>query len=244
MLLEADLGNSRCKWRIIDDGGKVAEQGVCADLQGFRTLPLDYPVRRVRASCVAGNRVESRFAQWARAEFGVQVAFARAAAEVAGVRNGYGQPERLGVDRWLAAVAAYCQLKRAVVVVDAGSALTVDVVDADGQHLGGYIVPGRQLMYEALRSGTHGVSFGAGESVSLAFGRDTDQAVHGGVNAALLGVVQVAIRQARQRLPAGFAIVITGGAGADLPGWLEAESHEALFWQPDLVLDGLQWVLP
>ena len=69
--------------------------------------------------------------------------------------SGYRDPERLGVDRWLALIAARERSKQPTVIVDAGSACTIDLLDSEGRHLGGYILPGLTAMGEALVRGTH-----------------------------------------------------------------------------------------
>ena len=80
--------------------------------------------------------------------------FASSTDTAAGVRNGYSNPAQLGVDRWLAVIGAFHRHRDACCVVDAGTALTIDGVDATGQHLGGFIVPGPRLMVESLLTGT------------------------------------------------------------------------------------------
>lgn len=71
-----------------------------------------------------------------------------------GVENAYKEPSRLGIDRWLSIIGAYHLVKNSLVVVDAGTAIKVDVVSFDGVHLGGYIVPGLALMEKMLLSNT------------------------------------------------------------------------------------------
>jgi type III pantothenate kinase len=74
--------------------------------------------------------------------------------EFRGVRNCYTHPERLGVDRWLAMIAAHGLCGCSCCVVDVGTALTIDLVDVSGQHTGGVILPGLTMMMQSLRSGT------------------------------------------------------------------------------------------
>lgn len=86
-------------------------------------------------------------------------------ATACGVHNAYLEPERLGVDRWLGAIAAHHMEKVGVVVVDAGTAIKVDVVDEAGVHLGGYITPGLAMMKESLLSNTARIRYDSDEIV-------------------------------------------------------------------------------
>src|SRR5699024_1677202 len=97
-------------------------------------------------------------------------------AEGGGVKTKYRYPERLGADRWAAAVGAYAASKKAVCVVDCGSAITFDAVDSAGRHLGGLIVPGWNLMRSALHLGTADLPFAEADSVEL-FAMDTTDAI-------------------------------------------------------------------
>ena len=82
------------------------------------------------------------------------VHFARSTASACGVTNSYRQPRRLGVDRWVAMIGAWSEFESSCLVVDAGTAVTIDAIDDTGQHLGGQILPGVALMARALASNT------------------------------------------------------------------------------------------
>ena len=242
-VLECDLGNSRCKWRLLGEEGSALEMGSFFYREGFERLPLPQNVQRIRVSAVADDTVVAGFRSRLQ-ELGVEPEFAQSSAAAAGVVNAYiDSPEKLGVDRWLAVIAAYNRCGGAVLVIDAGSALTVDLVAADGVHLGGYIVPGGQLMMSSLRSDTGGVRFEPGDySAGLAFGGTTADAVNAGVLAAQAGAVLVAIEEARRRIPKDFAILLAGGGAGALKAGLNLGSDVEEV--PDLVLDGLRWLLP
>lgn len=245
MLLEADLGNSRCKWRIIDDHGQVKEQGSCVDLAGFEGLPLDYPLSRARAVSVAPEQCSAALAEVLRREFSVELELAKPAAQLGPVKNAYPQPERLGMDRWAAVVAAYQQCHGAVMVIDAGTAVTVDLVDRSGQHLGGYIVPGEWLMKTSLYQGTEQIAAADVDADSLEFANDTDRAVMHGINAAQLGLVYLAVEQANQQVGNDFVILLCGGGAIKLNTLIQQlPVFPEVQYMPDLVLEGLQWLLP
>ena len=123
----------------------------------------------------------------------------------------------------------------------AGSALTADLIAADGMHLGGYIVPGMQLMKSSLQADTGKVRFDEGELGSgLDFGCSTGQAVSAGILAAQVGAANIAITEAKRRIRGDFAILLTGGDADQLYGHITGQVEI----MPDLVLDGLVWLLP
>lgn len=238
MILELDLGNTRAKWRLLGSDGTLRERGVGAVdawLQG--QLPAAWPARlqRVRIASVLSAGIERQLA----ARLGLRtvegIAFARSAARCGPVRNGYAEPERLGVDRWLGIVAAWHEFREPLLVVSAGSALTLDRVDGDGRHAGGFIIPGPRLMRQMLLTGTDRVRFAADELAGdLQPGTDTGACVHNGIALALVGAIELVRRQQQSRL------VLTGGYGEVLRHMPELAHAE---WRPELVFQGLQWVL-
>lgn len=241
MILECDIGNTCCKWRVVD-GRRIVERGSFALVDGFESLVLTTQVERIRVGCVVEGGNLAGFAGFCDQE-GVSPEFAQSTPEVAGVVNAYQDAGKLGVDRWLGAVAGYKRIKGAVLVIDAGTALKADLVSADGRHLGGYIAPGMGLMESSLFSGTDQVRFDRQDSsAGVAFGCATADAVNAGILAAQVGAVTVAIAEAKRRIPEGFAILLTGGDSASIDSALnETYGIERV---PDLVLDGLQWLLP
>lgn len=240
MILELDIGNSRIKWRQLAADGQVVARGQHArrelpegPLPWHDLLPAQ-DIRRMRVSNVAGAEIAADLDRWARDQLGIAPEYARATAGIAGVISGYLEPERLGIDRWLALLAAWHELGRACVVADAGTALTVDLLDASGRHGGGYIVPGMRLMLDALLSGTSGVRPVPGTVVTLAAGQCTSDAVLRGCTAMTVALI------ARSRGAAAWPVVLTGGDAGLLAPWLA----EPCLTRPELVLDGLRLALP
>lgn len=247
MIFEFDLGNSRLKWRLVDaEGGLVATGAAPARADAMAATIAELPApRRVRGDSVASAQLTQAWLAAVQVRWGLQAELAQSGSSCAGVSNGYREPQRLGADRWLALVAAYKQYQRAVLVVDAGSALTLDLVDDQGQHKGGYIVPGRSLLSESLQLATAGVRFDqVPELASIAPGNDTAGAVSNGSLLALFGTVIAAVAQSRSVLGADFEVVLTGGDGKWLQMQLEQAGEVAGHYCADLVLDGLRWVVP
>jgi type III pantothenate kinase len=240
MILECDIGNTRTKWRLLDGRLSVDSGSLNTVDCGFHGLPVNPVIERVRVACVAGSELELKLQGWVSENLGLSCEFARTGAQAAGVTNCYEHPGKMGVDRWLAALAAYSEYRSAVLVIDLGSALTAEVVDDNGCHIGGYIIPGAGLMRQALLTGTEQVRFDDELPVSLALGRSTAEAVSYGISVAVVGTVKQIIEQAGQSLPEGFNIVLTGGGAQGVRPYLA----DTLDWRPDLVLDGLRFLLP
>ena len=228
-ILDVDIGNTRTKWRL---GALAGSAG------GVDTPALPERPRRIRIASVAGDRrgVAQRFED----AYGVRPEFAAPAAELAGVTCGYETPARLGVDRWLALVAAWNAARRAVTVVDLGTAATLDFVTADGRHQGGYIVPGLGLMAAALARDTAGVRVAGDLAPDLGPGRNTAQAVRRGSTAMLLDFIQASVGRFADTCGDAPEVFMTGGDAELLAGRVPF----ALRVEPDLVLDGLALALP
>jgi type III pantothenate kinase len=162
---------------------------------------------------------------------------------LAGVRNGYEQYERLGLDRWLALVGAYQQVRQACLVLDLGTAVTSDFVDADGRHLGGFICPGVPLMRNQLRTHTRRTRYDdrlAKQAIqSLAPGRSTAEAVERGCSLMLQGFVRTQLDMARDYWGGRFVVFLTGGDASLVVNMLPDARVV-----PDLVFIGLAIACP
>lgn len=249
MILELDIGNSQAKWRLLDSGLQVQSRGLgTIDAWLKKNTPSAWragEVRRIRAASVVSADVEQELADRLDSVLGLPIEYARSVAMSADMRNGYTEPNRLGVDRWLAALAAYKIASASVLVVDIGSALTIDVVDREGCHRGGYIIPGPRLMQNALLRDTERVRFPEFASLgALSFGRDTAACVAGGIGAAQVGAVLVGLQRARTQVGDVVRMFVTGGWAPELSECLREVGCADFVLAPELVLDGLRWALP
>lgn len=158
MRLLLDLGNTRLKWALRDGDGWHARGAVSWSEDVALALHHAWrehsaPTAAFGASVVDGER-EALVSAVVQARFAQPTTWLRTPAEACGVRNAYAEPGRLGVDRFLAMVAAYDEGLAPCVLAGAGTALTLDALAADGRHLGGLIAPGPQLMQQALLGAT------------------------------------------------------------------------------------------
>ena len=147
------------------------------------------------------------------------------------------EPDRVGADRLCAAYAAWRLASGAVVVVDAGTAITVDGVRADGTFAGGAILAGPHLVSEALRRGTALLPAAPAALPVRVLGRTTDEALAAGVGYGLGGAVRALIARAAEELAEPVRVVGTGGALARLAGCGDCFDRV----EPDLALLGIRW---
>ncbi len=233
-MLLLDMGNSRCKWALVLQG-EFVRQGVAGNTEwsvlrdALAALP---PPSRILASNVAGDTA----AQYLRAICGgweCPVEFVTARREQCGVRNGYQRPEQLGSDRWAALIAAWRRTRGACLVVNCGTATTVDALSPQGEFLGGLILPGVGLMRRSLARST--AQLGEESGTLQDFPCKTDDAIHSGILRATVGAIrhQFDLLQARY----GPAQCLLGGGAADVVHPHLDLAHERM---DNLVLKGLQ----
>jgi type III pantothenate kinase len=248
VILELDAGNSQIKWRILtmpqDAGIEVAAHGKSATLNELQSsLPLDLVISLARACSVRADSTLLEFAGWVRQSWDIELRIARVSSSCGGVTNSYADVSRMGIDRWLAMVAAFGQARGACIVVDAGTALTVDLVNADGDHRGGYILPGLNMMADALEQNTGIRLRDRRFSGRITPGTSTEQAVLQGALASAIALIGDSVASLSSS-GARVSVYISGG-GAGLIAEAMASSGEFdLNIAPELVLDGLAIACP
>jgi type III pantothenate kinase len=227
-----DIGNSATKWICIDASGGLREGRV--DTHALVEQLRDHLAEAtVLVSSVAALDTQESLTI-ALAALCKDVWFARSRAYLDGLVNSYEDAERMGVDRWLAMLAARRRVSGRACVVDAGSALTIDLVSADGQHEGGYIIPGTALMERALFADTGRVRDSAPTNTSVAPGQSTAEAVSHGLLLAQAGAVRLAMLLAEAQGERPQLLLCGGGAPA-----LAAVLHLPCEETPNLVFEGL-----
>ncbi len=243
-----DVGNTRLKWGIAEDGevhrtGSVTQEKIRANGLGVLTTRLPWAVDTAIASNVAGPTFATRLAGVVGAHCGCDLHFAKTERSAFGISNSYKQPRRMGVDRWVAMIGAWAELQSACLVVDAGTAVTIDALDDDGCHLGGQILPGVALMAGALAQHTSDIpptkpaAAGMYEGIAM-FGQNTRAAVGSGALGAVTGAVERAIRTLRSNAY-DASLVLTGGDASRILTALE----DSPLHRPNLVLHGLMQML-
>lgn len=237
--LELDAGNTFIKWRL-QQAGQTLAAGRWLTAEFVPECLAQCPERpqQVWLGSVAGADLNARLTAAVMSTWGVALQQARTQAVCGAVQNSYADPSRMGVDRWLAMLAAWHRVQNACCVVDAGSAITVDILDHQGRHQGGYILPGLKLMQTSLLGRTAEVRVEqALDQVALEPGCSTEEAVAHGAQLLLLALaerVEKGVPGQAHALP----ILVTGGDAETLMMHLTTARH-----CPDLVLEGLQWAL-
>jgi len=239
-MLELDVGNTRIKWRRLGSQGESVASGIEAGKGGvFEFLAETSAPSRVRISCVRDQVFRAELVSAIESCWGLVPEFAESLAGYAGLSNAYVMPERLGVDRWLAMLAAKELASGKFCVLDAGSALTLDFVEAGGRHLGGYIVPGLSMQKRVLLQNTAIRIPEFDASAELAPGRSTEAAILNGV----MGMAVAWIAEECRDHLGGGELFVTGGDALLLMGYLQKKGISCSL-VPELVMDGLSIALP
>lgn len=238
MTLLLDCGNTRCKiTRLLEDGSLAPVQAIAIDAEDFLSqlqnrITGDIGNKRAYIASVVSDVITSGIESSLQSA-GFSVIRVKTQAEALGVRIAYPIPQQLGVDRFLALLAAH-QRQESVLIVSVGSALTVDVLRANGQHHGGMITATETIINAAMES--RFVNFRNLSGQAVGFSANTADALASGARYMVLGIIEKSWREASVLLnePA-LPIVITGGdAEALLPHLPDNVVH-----QPALVLEGL-----
>jgi type III pantothenate kinase len=243
MILVIDVGNTRLKWSWLTSTGlsdqqAVVHRGAKPGLWMAAIFESGRKPSRVLVSNVAGPAMEKMLTRMSKKVFRLDVEFITAAPEFHGLINGYLDPKLLGADRWLALIGAWTKTRSPLCVVDVGTAVKVDGVDATGHHLGGLIAPGIHMMREALMSRTTGIVREAEQSTpSLAgvLANNAIGAVSRGAVFALAGVADRASEVIEQSAGVKPKLFVTGGDAGMITGTMRTRGEIV----PDLVLQGL-----
>ena len=241
--LLVDIGNTRVKWAVLR-GTRLGRIHAIAHGAGdaahigalVRAAPKD--VDRVVAVNVAPESLARELTRALRARFGLSPEFVSSTRRAFGVVNGYKEVWRLGADRWVSVIGARSMAPdRAVIIANVGTALTVDLLTADGRHRGGAIVPGPSTMVESLLRGTHGIrrrAQGVRARERRLFAADTASALASGSVFAAAAFIDRAVAEATTPDDAPLLMLTGGGATRIRPLLLSAAEV-----MPDLVLRGL-----
>ena len=231
MILLLDVGNSRLKWGLFDHGRRVA-QGAFAheEARDFgRVLPPPGQLRGAFGVNVAGEPVMARLAD-DLAPWSLNVEWLQPLAQACGVTTRY-DLARLGADRWAAVLGAWHVHPAAALVVTAGTATTIDVLQGDGTFAGGLIVPGLALMKRALAGNTAQLPFAEGVHADVP--TRTVDAIHMGCLHAQAGAIERMFRHIAGA--PGAVCLINGGAAPMIAPLLSIPCRLV----DNLVLDGV-----
>lgn len=261
-ILLIDAGNSRLKWGIYHQGRLEPGAGLI-----YQKESLDQQLGVIRQSLAAGNHwpevivlanvagasVADALEHWrddfrngypaVKDESQLTIVNIIAQADAYGVKSAYRRPSALGADRWAGLVAARHYIEGDSCVIDCGTALTIDVLAANGDHKGGIIMPGWEMMKKSLVMNTDGileVSHETSQEISSLLGCDTAEAIEAGCGAACAGAVEHIVGRYQHNSEAELQCILTGGAAHRLLPLLgNLDSMTKIRHEPDWVLKGL-----
>ena len=241
MKLLIDVGNSRIKSAILEQGrvhshlaSQYHEQEIESIFDSMLTEQLE--TSQVVVASVAGEAIELQIRNYFSRRCSAEPRFIKTSQEAAGLSNGYEDATQLGVDRWLAMIAAWNNFKSPVCIVDLGTALTIDMVANDGCHLGGYIVPGLRLMSDSLVMNTRQISIKPLEiAANVEPGQNTDSCIANGVMLAIKSLIEAACRNFSKEYGSAARCILTGGNAEQVMKGLDMEFE----YEPHLVLKGI-----
>lgn len=236
MRLLVDIGNTRTKYVIEQQGELSLIQSERNEFINDKWLEsIASSVKTIIVASVSKAYLADVFSTYASQR---EIEFLKVTSESKrfGVISSYKQPTTLGIDRWLTLLAANkIYSNKNVLIVDAGTATTVDLLDMTGVHLGGWILPGIDVLFNSLLLNTSQVLATQAVAPELSFGKSTSEGVNNACWAATLGFIEQAIKQAKEQVLLD-KILLTGG-NAEKLGTLLSAKHDIV---DELVFLGMQ----
>lgn len=240
MRLLLDIGNTRLKWAWYSEGrvspcdAIVYNQANLAEELAVVWQEFNAP-QDVWIVSVAKQPINDILNQYCHNAWGIKPNYVQSSRALLGVTNAYRDAHKLGCDRWVAMLAAYHQEQRSVMIVDCGTAVTIDAIDEDGQHVGGVIAPGIALSNSVLNQQTDlQWQAATGMLPDRVFATSTTDCIAAGIAYGIIGLIEKAHHELTQH-GQHPGVYLTGGDAAYISHALAIE-HKLV---DDLVLQGL-----
>ncbi len=236
MQLLIEAGNTFVKVAIFseEEGIRIIGKYPSKQLELVLEPLLLEKIKRIVFASVGPVEVENAIQRIA-AQTGIPAMQVKTPAQDFGVRNAYQEYQYLGVDRWLTLVSVFQRIQKSTVIIDIGTALTFDVLNQQGEHLGGWIAPGYQLMMSSVLENTAKVFSDREHSEAIQFADNTADGLKNGCRAALLGLIEFGLQEAEHLLKEKPLVILCGGGVQHLPKCF-IEMHNQ---RSELVLEGL-----
>ncbi len=248
-----DAGNSRLKWASLNklslSRQRAMAYGENTPINCFAELlkSLEDDHQQIVLVSVLGDDFIGQASSLAK-ESGLAFFSISSLAQLGTFKNAYLKPAQLGADRFVAMFAAYSQCqesvtKQNVIVIDCGTALTIDAISANGQHLGGLILPGQDLCNKSLLDATRQLDLSAEQSTHELLAKDTNQAILSGSFYGISGAIQHICSTIEKQVFGGskqqkITKIICGGGAEVLESQLPTDYH----YKADLVMQGLKLI--
>ena len=242
MKILVDIGNTRTKYKYIEfiqNTHLYTEdiRSVDNNLINEEWLNTHWAnVEKITIATVKGGKLSQLIELWSAAT-NIPTQFVVSEKERFGVINSYDTPTNLGVDRWLSLLGgAYSYPNMGLVIIDAGTATTIDILDHKGRHQGGWILAGVDILLEQIGNNTSQVRYGISEKPSIEFGQSTSECVNNAVWAATAGMINMGINKAVKDFSINFCILL-GGNAEKLSTLIE---HKNVIVDKELIFSGLK----
>lgn len=242
MKLLFDIGNTSVGWAL-----EVKNEFIVADNFNYDPDGLEYQLDKlipgndietptsVLIANVAGENVLNIVRRWSQHHWQPTIWEAHVGREFDELKNGYKNTREMGVDRWLAMIAAWKKYKTDLCVIDCGTALTIDIIERTGKHLGGYIVPGYKLMQSVLNDQTRNINVSLNGRPAMHPGNNTREAVNNGACLSIVSAITRTLAMLETEFKMKPDCIITGGMAESIRPFIA----ELTVFEPQLVLSGL-----
>ena len=240
-MLLLDLGNSylKAQWWQDDSLQSSASVRIKTGWQvSFEQFSDNFDIDRCYVSSVPGSGIDDELQQ-SLCRFKTDLTIHRLSAQThsRNLVNAYAEPSRLGVDRWLALLGAAESTKRDAIVIDAGSAITLDLLRADGQHLGGAILPGFNTPVARFKQMLSVADFNHPEITSIDLpGCSTESCIHINYEIDTTDYLSDLIRRWADLLADNVDLIVSGGDASRVVRCLDYDYRLI----PDLVFRGMR----
>jgi type III pantothenate kinase len=240
MKLLLDIGNSSVNWAIEEQEQFVSTGDFAYDKNDFEkslqeNLSLTITPSAVLVSNVAGFEVFRSLNNWTKRKWHLKSWQPVVTSSFNELRNSYSDIQQMGLDRWLAMIAVWENKHSALCLVSCGTALTIDLINADGKHLGGYIIPGIELMQLALVSKTEQINVPIEYQATLDYANNTQMATNNGAFLATVAAIEHVVNKFSEESGSIPHCIISGGMAEMVMSLL----NPAFKYEPNLVLSGL-----
>ncbi len=237
MIALVDIGNSRTKYCTVNQGKRSSSQRIGNEQLSNQFLAKHFSkADKLILASVSHNKMTDEIELWCQQH---NISYHQVVSEKSKNRvvSAYHRPSQLGVDRWLTLIAANTLYPNEnTLIVDAGTATTIDLLASNGEHQGGWILAGIDTLFTCVLDNTSQVRANVVKTASLAFGANSSENVNNATWAATIGAINLAVLQSEQQgVPIG-EVLLTGGNGRVLASLL---SHQCTVIE-DLVFIGLQ----
>jgi type III pantothenate kinase len=246
VLLAIDCGNTRTKWAVFNAIGEILSRGVCqnADLVKIDFSPSILSYEHVVISNVAGEQCATVLNK-IFSVLQLNIHWIKSTSQICNVVNHYSNPETLGTDRWAALIAAWHMNKASCVVVNAGTAVTIDALTANNNHaefIGGLILPGLNLMQQSLGHATAQLpipTLSTNIQHQDIFAKNTSAAINTGALKAITGAIVLMAHALDNRCKQAPIIIISGGNARLIKDNLVGNVTNLALIVDNLVLQGM-----